>query len=77
MIGNVVVELNGDTATSKAYVCDMHLAPDNNPDEYFRTFGDYHDTWVRDGEQWLINKRIKDNRATLGDINIMRRNRDS
>lgn len=75
MIGNVLIDIDGETATSKAYVCDIHLAPDNNPSESFRTLGDYHDTWLKVDSTWKIKKRVKDNRGTLGDIEIMRRNK--
>ena len=75
MVGNISITVAGDIATSQAYVCDMHLAPDNNPTDFFRTLGDYHDTWAKINDTWKIKQRIKDNRGTLGDIEIMRRNK--
>jgi hypothetical protein len=47
LIGNVLIDVDGDTATSRAYVANMHLGTGHLNGQYFRTLGDYHDTWSR------------------------------
>lgn len=70
LLGNVLIEIDGDTATSRAYVSDMHLGRDAEVEDTFRTLGDYFDTWVRIDGQWLIEQRIKDNRASIGSMSV-------
>lgn len=69
LLGNVLVDVDGDRATSRAYVQDLHLSR-SNPDLTFHTLGDYHDRWERrDGRWWLV-ERIKDNRGTVGSLDV-------
>jgi SnoaL-like domain len=69
LLGNVLVEVNGDHATSSAYVRDLHLSR-SNPELTFHTLGDYHDRWERrDGRWWLV-ERVKDNRGTVGSLDV-------
>ena len=68
-IGNVLVDVEGDRASSRAYVRDLHLSR-NNPELTFHTLGDYHDRWERrDGRWWLV-ERIKDSRGTVGSPDV-------
>ncbi|VEG54963.1 Uncharacterised protein [Mycolicibacterium aurum] len=69
LIGNVLVDVDGDHATSRAYVQDLHLSR-SNPDVTFHTLGDYHDRWERRGGRWRLVQRIKDNRATVGSLEV-------
>ncbi len=70
LLGNILIDVHGDTATSTAYVSDMHLAAGDGPDRTFRTLGEYTDQWLcRDGV-WLIKRRDKNNRATVGDMSV-------
>ncbi len=71
MLGNVLIEIEGDTASSRAYVSDMHLGTGDMEDMTFSTLGDYHDRWERHGEQWLMVKRIKHNRGLIGSIQVL------
>ncbi|EME20368.1 nuclear transport factor 2 family protein [Rhodococcus triatomae] len=66
LLGNVVVDVDGDRATSRAYVSDMHLGTGDHADLTFRTLGDYHDTWVRQGDTWRLARRVKHNRGHVG-----------
>lgn len=66
LLGNVLVEVDGDTATSRAYVSDMHVGAGDRSDLTFRTLGDYHDSWVRRGDDWLLARRVKHNRGHVG-----------
>ena len=68
LIGNIVVDVSGDTATSRAYVHDSHLPPDNSSEVYF-TLGDYQDSWEKRGGRWVMVERIKHNRANVGSLN--------
>lgn len=69
LLANILVDVDGDHATSRAYVQDLHLSR-SNPDLTFHTLGDYHDRWERrDGRWWLV-ERIKDNRGTVGSLEV-------
>jgi hypothetical protein len=69
LLGNVLVDVDGDHATSRAYVQDLHLSR-SDPELTFHTLGDYHDRWERrDGRWWLV-ERIKDNRGTVGSLDV-------
>lgn len=67
LVGNIVVDVSGDTASSVAYVHDSHL-PADNAGEVFYTLGDYHDRWHRQDGRWQLVERIKHNRATVGSL---------
>lgn len=66
LLGNVVVEVSGDTAVSQAYVHDLHLSADRT--QRFCTMGDYRDRWQRRAGRWRIVERIKANRAYVGSL---------
>ncbi|WP_208301251.1 nuclear transport factor 2 family protein [Mycobacterium sp. DL440] len=71
LIGNIVIDVAGNTAASKAYIRDVHLNSAADPSTRFYTLGDYHDTWRRDGDgRWRITERIKANRAYVGPLEI-------
>ena len=70
LIGNVVIDVDGETATSQAYVCDVHLGKETKSDVTFRTLGEYKDEWVRVKDSWLLKRRIKENRATIGTLDV-------
>ncbi|RLQ20214.1 DUF4440 domain-containing protein [Seongchinamella sediminis] len=72
LLANVVIDVEADSATSSAYVCDMHLARDKSRGDSFRTLGIYHDQWQRVGDTWLMTRRKKYNRATLGTMDVFR-----
>lgn len=66
LIGNVVVDVDGDSATSRAYVHDTHLSTDGA--QRFYTLGEYRDTWVRRAGRWRIAQRLKANPAQVGSL---------
>jgi len=70
LIGNVVVDIENNIATSKCYVCDMHLSKGADSDVTFRTMGEYTDTWQQQNERWVLSRRVKDNRATIGSMDV-------
>ena len=72
LLGNFIIEVTGDTATSESYGSDMHLGKNTSDDLDFRTLGNYSDTWKKVGDTWLITRRIKDNRATIGSMDVFK-----
>ncbi|ASL15570.1 SnoaL-like domain protein [Mycobacterium intracellulare subsp. chimaera] len=70
-LGNVIIDVTGDTAVSRAYIRDVHLNTAADPSTRFYTIGDYHDTWRRrpDGS-WCLTERIKANRAYVGALDV-------
>lgn len=72
LLGNIVVDVDGDTATSHAYVSDMHLGLGDRSDLTFSTLGEYHDTWKCIDGRWMLTRRDKDSRAVLGSFDVFR-----
>ncbi|HQR04650.1 MAG: nuclear transport factor 2 family protein [Proteobacteria bacterium] len=71
LLGNVLIEVEGDTARSRAYVSDMHKGTGDKAHLTFSTLGDYHDQWRRVEGVWRMSHRTKHNRAHLGDITVL------
>ena len=67
LIGDVVVDVSGDVATSRAYIADLHVGVGEHAGEVFRTFGDYHDEWMRTEDGWRLSRRDKSHVAMIGD----------
>ena len=74
LLGNLLIDVDGDTATSRAYIRDVHLSADADPSGRFYTLGDYRDTWRRcsDGT-WCLIERVKSNRAHVGSLDVFRK----
>jgi hypothetical protein len=73
LLANVVIDLDGDTATSRAYVHDVHLGSDADASTRFYTLGDYTDTWRRRADgSWVLSERVKANRAHVGSFDVFR-----
>ncbi|MHA3020647.1 nuclear transport factor 2 family protein [Mycobacterium sp. BMJ-28] len=71
LLGNVAVEVSGDSAVSRAYVRDLHLNAHDDPSTRFYTVGDYQDTWRRRSDgSWCLVERIKANRAYIGTMQV-------
>ena len=70
LLGNLLVEVDGDRATSRCYVSDMHLGPPGKEHITFATLGDYHDSWVRRDGAWRMIFRTKLNRASHGSMEV-------
>jgi 3-phenylpropionate/cinnamic acid dioxygenase small subunit len=69
LLGNILVDVDGDRAISRAYVRDLHLSR-SDPSLTFHTLGDYHDRWERRNGHWRLVERIKDNRGTVGSLEV-------
>lgn len=73
LLGNLVVDVDGDRARSRCYVSDMHKGMGERAHLTFSTLGEYHDEWQRiDGRWWMVH-RTKHNRAHIGDIRVLGR----
>jgi len=70
LLGNLVIDLDGDRATSRCYVNDIHLGPGDKSALTFRTLGDYHDRWERRDGRWWMVERIKHNRGHVGTFEV-------
>jgi hypothetical protein len=71
LLGNLLVEIDGDAATSRCYVSDMHKGLGEKSHLTFSTLGDYHDTWRKVGGRWMMSHRTKLNHAHVGDIRVL------
>ncbi len=71
LLGNVLIDINGDEATSQAYVNDMHVGSGDKADLTFRTLGDYHDRWIKRDGRWRMVQRTKHNHAIIGSIEVL------
>lgn len=70
LLGNLLVEIDGNEAQSRCYVSDMHLGPAGKESVTFATLGDYHDRWRHDGTQWKLAHRTKLNHAHIGSFEV-------
>ncbi len=72
LLGNVMVEVDlaAGTATSRAYVSDVHLGRGSRSELTFSTLGDYHDSWELDGVAWRIRHSTKLNRGVVGSMDV-------
>ena len=75
LLGNILIEVKAEGAISNSYVADVHLGEGSANNLTFRTLGNYCDTWVKAHTGWQIVRRVKDNRATLGSMEVFRSNR--
>lgn len=70
LLGNLLVERDGDTAISQCYVSDIHLGAGANAHLTFCTLGDYHDRWTLIDGRWRLAERRKDNRGFVGTMEV-------
>jgi hypothetical protein len=70
LLGSILVSVEGDHGTSRAYVHDMHLGAGDRAHLTFFTLGDYHDRWERDGARWRLRHRQKLNHASVGTLEV-------
>ncbi len=57
LIGSLLVDVDGDTALSRAYVQARHQAASDPGGAVFDTNGEYVDRWERRAEGWRIVRR--------------------
>lgn len=73
LLGNLLVDVTGNTATSRCYVSDMHKGVGEKAHLTFSTLGDYHDQWRKVEGRWYMSHRTKLMKGTLGDISVLGR----
>lgn len=71
LIGNLLVEVEEDEASSRCYVSDLHQGAGAKAALSFSTIGEYHDRWRRFAGEWWMVHRMKRNRAMLGSIDVL------
>lgn len=71
LLGNLVIDVDGDRAASRCYVSDMHKGMGDKAHLTFSTIGEYHDNWRKIGGRWQMIRRIKRNRAHIGSIEVL------
>jgi hypothetical protein len=57
LLGSIIVEINGDTARTQAYVQARHQGAAGKEGSFLDSNGDYIDQWVRQESGWLITRR--------------------
>jgi ketosteroid isomerase-like protein len=57
LIGSVQLELNGDSAVTRAYVQARHQGKGDFAQSFYDTHGEYTDQWSRRPEGWRIVRR--------------------
>jgi len=71
LLGNALIDVDGDRARSRVYVSDLHLGQGDEGHLTFSTLGDYHDQWRKVEGTWRMTHRTKLNRASLGDASVL------
>lgn len=71
LLGNLVIDVEGDRAESRCYVSDMHLGTGDKSQLTFSTLGEYHDRWQRRDGVWTMVYRRKLSRAVVGSMDVL------
>lgn len=71
LLGNLVIDVEQERATSRCYVSDMHKGIGDKADLTFSTLGEYHDSWALRGGRWWMVHRRKLNHAHLGSLEVL------
>lgn len=72
LLGSAIVTVDGDTATTEAYVQARHAGLGDLATEIFDTNGEYVDTWALRADGWRITRRevrwltVSGNPAVIG-----------
>jgi hypothetical protein len=71
LLGNLVVDVEGERAVSRCYVSDLHLGAGAKSHLSFSTLGEYHDRWHCIAGHWRLVHRTKLNRAHTGSFEVL------
>ncbi len=71
LLGNIVVNIDGDIAESSCYVRDMHQGRGDLSHLHFSSPGQYRDRWRRTAEGWQLVHRTKINLMFIGSIEAL------
>ena len=71
LLGTIQLELDGDTAVTRAYVQARHVGKDDKAHLCFDTNGEYTDRWARRAEGWRIVRREARWDLFMGDSSVL------
>ncbi|MBL5980589.1 nuclear transport factor 2 family protein [Comamonas sp. NyZ500] len=71
LLGSIIVEVQGNTALTKAYIQSRHQGMGDRSNLYFDANGEYIDHWERRDVGWRIVKRLAVSMFTEGDPRAM------
>lgn len=71
LIGNVRVNVNGDTAESRCYIRDMHIGSGARAHLFMSSSGEYLDRWNRTPEGWRMTHRTKKTPIITGTLEAL------
>lgn len=71
LIGSIIIEVDGDSATSRAYVQARHQGRGDGAGGLFDTHGDYVDRWARGEQGWRIVRRDAHWSMHVGDPGVL------
>lgn len=71
LLGSIVIEVDGDRATSSAYVQARHMGIGAMVGRHFDSNGEYADRWEKRAEGWRIVHRHATWAAHVGDIGVI------
>ncbi|RZL73647.1 MAG: nuclear transport factor 2 family protein [Rhodococcus sp. (in: high G+C Gram-positive bacteria)] len=71
LIGNVRVDLDGDTARTRSYFRAFHVGLGDHAGATYKCLGEYRDEWRRGPSDWLLSGRVIDVRAEIGDRGVI------
>ncbi len=69
---NIRVEIDGDTATSRAHFYAVHQGVRHCEGQTYTCWGEYSDRWVRTAAGWRIAHRLYRNFLTEGPVDVIR-----
>lgn len=72
LVGNSVVEFEGDSATVRSAARVYHVGAGPHEGSFLECLGDYTDHWITTPEGWRLRRRHFDMRITLGDYAVLR-----
>lgn len=72
LLGNHRVEVDGDTAHTRAYGRIHHVGAGPMAGLFYECLGDYDDHWRRTSSGWRLARRHFEIRISLGDVGVLR-----
>ena len=58
VVTNLLADVDGDTATSRCYLVNPLLSPEDPPSTVVLIGGEYRDRWRRTDDGWRIEDRL-------------------
>jgi hypothetical protein len=73
---NIRVELDGETARSRAHFYAVHEGVNRCAGEHYTCWGEYTDDWIRGPEGWRVCRRHYRNFLVDGTVDVVRKARN-